>query len=201
MIFRGLAFAAASLLIPSPVAPANMTPMVVVSPDAIVQVMCFGKDWISAGTAFRVGPTGLAFSVNHVTTSTGQCFVAGKPLNIAYKSPDRDFSEILVEAGPYLQVDCGGFVKGRKYVAFGYARGLSDVVSVELTALGKTNQNESLLYGMIPVIPGMSGGPILDAETGKVVGTVNMEDFEDGLSWSVPLSDTPVCHKRTKDIA
>jgi hypothetical protein len=48
---------------------------------------------------------------------------------------------------------------------------------------------------MIPVIPGMSGGPIVDAETGRVVGTVNKENFEAGLSWSVQLKDTPICKK------
>ena len=195
MIFRGLAFAAASLLIPSPVAPATLQTLVVVPPEAIVQVICIGKNYVSAGTAFRVGPSGLALSVNHVTSGDAQCFIQGKRINLAYKSPDRDFSEVLMDEGPYLQIDCGGFVKGRKYIAAGYARGEKNLVTVELTALGVTNDGESLLYGMVPVIPGMSGGPIFDAETGKVVGTVNRENFEEGLSWSEELKQQPICKR------
>jgi hypothetical protein len=41
----------------------------------------------------------------------------------------------------------------------------------------------------------MSGGAVLDADTGAVVGTVNAANWEDGTSFSIPLSDTPVCKK------
>jgi hypothetical protein len=41
----------------------------------------------------------------------------------------------------------------------------------------------------------MSGGPVLDAETGKVVGTINVYDEPSGMSGSVPLSETPVCKR------
>jgi hypothetical protein len=44
------------------------------------------------------------------------------------------------------------------------------------------------------VIPGQSGGSIIDAETGKAVGMVNAYDMAKGLSYSIPLSATPVCH-------
>lgn len=184
---------AAALLIPLPVCPANL-PLMVVQPQSLMQVVCYGKDYISSGTAFRVGPR-FGVSVNHVTSS-GECYIDGKPIVLAYKSPTRDFSEVLTDDGPYLTVDCGGFVKGRRYLALGYARGEQNIVSLELTATGVTNQHGSVLTGMVPVIPGMSGGAVLDEETGRVVGTVNMENFEEGLSWSVPLSDTPICAKK-----
>jgi hypothetical protein len=171
--------------------------MVVIQPGSIVQVLCFTKDSIYSGTAFRVGPDGLGLSVNHVTSVGGSCWVAGKPLNLAYKSPKLDFSEIEMDDGPYLQIDCGGFVKGRNYLAIGFARGVSPATTVELTGTGATDPSngQSILTGMVPVIPGQSGGPVIDEETGRVVGTVNAENFEEGLSWSVPLSSTPVCGK------
>ena len=190
-MIRALVLAAA-LLIPSPVAPASL-PLVVVQPSSIQQVICFGKGYISAGTAFRVGPQ-LELSVNHVT-SEPNCYIDGKPINLAYKSPDRDFSELVADDGPYLTIDCGGFVKGKRYLAIGYARGLPNLYTVELTGTGQTDSGESVLTGMVPVIPGMSGGPVIDEETGRVVGTTNMENFEEGLSWSVPLSSTPLCSK------
>ena len=185
--------ALASLLIPTTIAPADVSPMVVISPQAIVQVICFDKGEIYSGTAFRIG-SNLMLSVNHVTSS-GQCFIAGKPISLAYKSPTSDFSELLSDDGPSLTVDCGGYVKGRKYLALGFARGQADV-EVELTATGENDKGVAILSGLISVIPGQSGGPVIDAETGKVVGVVNAENYEDGLSWSVPLSSTPICRAK-----
>jgi hypothetical protein len=169
----------------------------IVDPAAIVQVWCFAKDAIYAGSAFRVG-NGLLLSVNHVTSS-GQCLIDGKAIDIKYKAPKADFSMLKGGEGPFLKVDCGGFVKGRKYLAVGFARGLDHLTIVELAGTGQIDpdNNEAVLMGVFAVVPGMSGGAILDEETGEVVGTINAENFEEGLSWSVPLSDTPLCGKGT----
>jgi V8-like Glu-specific endopeptidase len=169
----------------------------IVDPAAIVQVWCFAKDAIYAGSAFRVG-NGLLLSVNHVTNS-GQCLIDGKAIDIKYKAPKADFSMLKGDPGPFLKVDCGGYVKGRKYIAAGYARGLNHITLVELAATGETDPDsgQSILMGIFSVVPGQSGGPIFDEETGEVVGVINAENYEEGLSWSVPLSDTPLCGKGT----
>jgi hypothetical protein len=193
MFLRPFAASAAALLIPAPVATANVQ-QEVISPSAIVQVICPETGGWSAGTAFRVGPGGIELSVNHVT-KPGTCLIDGKPIKVSYASPDSDFSMIDGDAGKYLKIDCGGFVKGRQYVAVGYARGLSSLTAIELEATGETFDGYSVLVGMLTVIPGMSGGAVLDEETGKVVGTVNVYNFEQGWSGSVPLSETPVCKK------
>jgi hypothetical protein len=187
------ALLALSILIPTPIAPATHLPMIVVQPEAIVQVICVASDGdVLAGSAFRVGPTLMA-SVNHVTSS-GRCSIDGKPINLAYKSPTSDYSEVVGDDGPYLSIDCGGFIKGRKYLAIGYARGVTPTTTVEITATGEHAKNgQAILIGMVPVIPGQSGGPIIDEATGKVVGMVNAENFEAGLSWSLELRNTPLC--------
>ena len=195
MFVRGLVLASA-LLIPSPVAPATL-PLMVIQPQSILQVICYGKGEVWAGTAFRIGPGGLGASVNHVTSSGGTCLIDGKPMNLAYKSSTYDFSEVLLDDGPYIPIDCGGYIKGHKYLAAGYARGEPNIYTIELTATGETDHNESTLIGMLTVIPGMSGGVLIDEETGRAVGTINMDDFQDGVSWSVPLSVTPLCSKPT----
>lgn len=192
MLFFRAFVAASSLLMPAQIAPANVSPMTVISPEAIVRVICYAKDGTYSGTAFRVGPDGQLLSVNHVTSS-GECYIGGKPIGKVWKSPTADFSMVDGDEGPYLQVDCGGFVKGRTYIAMGYARGESDV-QLDLVALGQNDTNgQALLISLVPVIPGMSGGPIVSADTGKVVGVVNAENFEEGVSWSVALRDTPIC--------
>jgi hypothetical protein len=164
----------------------------IVDPAAIVQVWCFAKDAIYAGSAFRVG-NGLLLSVNHVTSS-GQCLIDGKAIDIKYKAPKADFSMLKGSEGPFLKVDCGGFVKGRKYLAIGYGRGRNEISVIELAGTGQYDDNgEAVLSGLLAVIPGMSGGPIISEDTGEVVGTVNAENFEEGLSWSVEIKQTPVC--------
>lgn len=167
---------------------------VIVSPAAIVQVICTKGDDEYAGTAFRVGD-GILLSVNHVTES-GHCTINGAPISKLYRSPSSDFSMLNGGDGPFIKVDCGGFVKGRHYIALGYGRGAPVISQIDLIATGITDKGEAVLEGMLSVIPGQSGGPVIDAETGEVVGTVNAQDFEDGLSWSVPLSITPVCRGR-----
>src|SRR5690349_5764223 len=116
MLFRGLA--ATALLIPSPVAPATVAPMVVISPEAIPLVMCIAKDGTYAGSAFRIG-NGLMLSVNHVTSS-GQCFIGNAPIIVKYKAAAQDFSMIGGGEGPFLTIDCSGYVKGRDYIALGH---------------------------------------------------------------------------------
>jgi hypothetical protein len=185
--------ALASVLLPVPVAPA-IPQMVVIEPSAIVQVICVSSDGMTAGTAYRIGPD-LMLTASHVTSGNGDCFIGRDPVRVAWKSPDADFTELHGGPGPYLSVDCGGFVKGKKYLSVGFARGQSPVTSVELTATGEYDDDngQAILVGMVPIIPGMSGGPLVDEETGKVVGVNNMENFEQGLSWSVELKGTPVC--------
>jgi hypothetical protein len=72
---------------------------------------------------------------------------------------------------------------------------LDRLTTVELEGTGETTNGYAILKGISVVIPGMSGGSIIDAETGKVVGTINAFDMVNGLSYSVPLSNTPICAK------
>lgn len=198
MLLRGLVFA--SLLLPTPSSLVLTEPTDYVIPSqAIVQVVCLAPDKnpmftdISSGTAFRIGK--LFLSVRHVTNAPGKCSIGKNPLKIVYSTPEADFAMLDADKGPFLQIDCGGFVEGRKYMAYGFGRGQSELTPIELTATGVNERGMSRLYGMFSVIPGMSGGPIVSEDTGKVVGTVNAENFEAGFSWSVPLSSTPVCKR------
>jgi V8-like Glu-specific endopeptidase len=155
----------------------------------VVQIMC---DKV-AGTAFRVGPDTL-LSVAHVTHNRG-CTINGKPFKeVAQKG---DFVVLAYDADPrWLKVNCEGFKKDRLYVALGYAQALPTLTEADMIATGLNAQGMAILASVFTVIPGMSGGPILDAETGEVVGTVNMFDPDSGSSLSVPLKGTPVCTQR-----
>jgi hypothetical protein len=146
----------------------------------------------SAGSAFRIGPH-LLLSVNHVTSGL-QCKIDGQYIRIEYKSRKSDFTELSDDrSGPWLRVDCGGFVAGREYLAIGHARGIEPLTTVKLTGTGYHDGNMARLVGIFTAQPGQSGGPIIDAETGAVVGTVNAANWEHGATFSVELKGTPVC--------
>ena len=158
----------------------------------IPKVVCPTVFAVSMGTAFRVSPH-LLVSVRHVT-NWPVCEIDGQAIK-SWNDPDKDFSLIADDrAGPFLKVDCGGFVKGRKYIAVGHARGLDQLTIVEMIATGITRGGFYALSGIFTVVPGQSGGPIIDAETGKVVGTVNTYDAANGLSGSIELKGTALCH-------
>jgi hypothetical protein len=160
----------------------------IISPSlAVVKIEC--GDWMGSG--FRIDQHTIV-SVNHVVKNH-ECSIGGWPVRITHSAAHQDFAIIEGNAGPALPVDCGGFVAGRKYLAIGFARDVDPPTTIELTGTGAMDNGEAVLSGMLAVIPGMSGGAIISADTHKVVGTVNSENFEAGLSWSVPLKGTVVC--------
>lgn len=173
-----------SLLLTSTHAP--MAPAVSVGP--VERVDCAH----SRGSAFRIGPK-LLLSVKHVMSASA-CKIGGTAARSW--SAGYDFSIVEEDGpGPYLKVDCGGYVAGHTYVAIGFARGLNDITPVEVIATGQKQGDLSILWGIFTFIPGMSGGPVIDPDTGKVVGTVNTYDAEKGFSGSIELRGTPVCSK------
>lgn len=178
--------AALSLIVPSSVAPE------LPEPSPLVQVVCPTSPFTaSMGTAFKIARN-LAVSVKHVTDNP-VCFINGQPIK-AWEHPSKDFSLIEIDLpGKALKIDCGGFVKDRKYLAEGYARGLPFVTTVGLTGTGQSDAGFSILTGIFTVVPGMSGGVVVDAETGAAVGTINVHTFETGLSGSVPFKETSLC--------
>jgi hypothetical protein len=145
-----------------------------------------------AGTAFRIGPN-ILLSVKHVTNQVG-CQIDGAPIRVSYTSAKADFSMLSDDrSGNWLKADCRGFIPGHLYLAIGHARGLDALAIVPMIATGDTEDGLAVLVGVFTAQPGQSGGPVIDAQTHEVVGTVNAADWEGGTTFSVPLKDTPVC--------
>jgi hypothetical protein len=150
------------------------------------------------GTAFKIGPHRY-LSVNHVTIHSG-CTINGQSFHVTYADPDGDFSIISIydpEPGG-IEIDCGGFRFGGIYDSIGFARGAPNSVAVPLRYFGlpsvpSTERGWNMFVGVEHVIPGMSGGPLVDRATGKVAGMVNAYNGELGLSWSRALKGTVLC--------
>jgi hypothetical protein len=167
----------------------TLTPVDVDSAKPILQVACPAKGGRSMGTAFRIGR--VIISANHVTDYSG-CSIDGAPISSRH-TPGLDFSITPSADGAFLKIDCAGYIEGHQYLAIGYARGMPFLTGVALRGTGQKSGLFSLLSGIFTVVPGMSGGPIIDVDTGKVVGIVNIYDAANGISGSVALKDTPVC--------
>lgn len=144
----------------------------------------------SRGSAFYVGPTTLV-SVAHVTSNEG-CKIKGQPIKVI--AIEGDFSILSGEPSTvWLKIDCAGYIPGHLYTAWGYARGLYTLTSVDLTATDEWAWGVRRLWSIFTVIPGQSGGPLIDPLTDKAVGTVNTYNAGRGDSGSVELKDTQIC--------
>jgi S1-C subfamily serine protease len=144
-------------------------------------------------------------TANHVTAALAECRDAstGEMGKVVYRNPDLDISVIQFPVGklpqPRMRYSCQGFVDGHIYYSIGWQNGTqlvvnritgTDVISDRKDHKSGTMFNHvTLVLGTI--IPGMSGGPIID-EAGVMVGT-NQATNHDGRSWSRPISDTYLC--------
>jgi len=196
MLLRGLV--AASLL-------ASNTPAVPQTPapykmSAIPKVICPNPkdDSYTAGSAVRVDASHLVTAAHVI--SNGNCQIDGQPVKVFYKSLTADFM-ILEDKRPgdIVDVDCGGYVAGKKYIAVGHARARDELTGVGLTATGKFYSDIPFLAVLVDIFevqPGQSGGAIIDPDTSKLVGIVNTGDWERGLSGSIELKSTAICGGR-----
>ena len=155
----------------------------------VVKVSCAE----GSGTAFRVGGKKL-LSVAHVT-SLHNCAIDGHPIRVIENDGILDFSVIEADlpGSNGFRIDCGGFRPSKWYWSAGYAYGLPYQTVVGIYSTAFTNVfGMQVFIGKHMVIPGMSGGPVLNA-AGEVVGTVNAYHPLFGLSYSRALRDTSVC--------
>lgn len=165
----------------------------------VKQVICtFANGMQGRGTAWRVSKGRFA-SVSHVTGRGGACTLDGKLIAVEYDDPFGDFSIIRVEDDVEggIPVNCSGYYHGYNYYSVGFARGAPWSVVITLRSNKLLDPflyrpGWSLFSGIEHVIPGMSGGPILD-RYGRAVGAVNAYNKQKGLSWSRPLQETPLC--------
>jgi hypothetical protein len=178
---------AASLVASGNPLPAHTEAGVAPRPE-IVRVDCLTK----RGTAFYVGPN-ILLSVAHVTNAPG-CMINGKPFKVIEQKGDFSILSVEEPVSKWLKIDCKGYVAGEQYTAWGFARGLNDLTTVDIVATGQTIADFYALWGVFTVIPGQSGGPIMPLlDPSTVVGTTNVYNPENGASGSMQIKDTSLC--------
>lgn len=140
-----------------------------------------------SGTGFAAD--GKFLSVAHVTGGTN-CEVAGQRITAA-NDDKLDFSVAGIVKGGFT-INCEGFKEGEYYFASGYAFGGRPRVLI-LMGTGQYDpvNGMAILWGN-RVIPGMSGGPILNVKA-EVVGVINAYNLLFPMSFSRELKGTSVC--------
>jgi hypothetical protein len=188
---------------PSKAAPTRFSNGFFLNLNTIRMVECTSADGDITGTGTIVAKNRV-LTANHVVYQTKSCTVSGKAVKVVWSDAKLDVAMLSADLGDtaVAQYSCEGFQAYKPYYGFGYAAGI-DYAMVKMfpTKASLTvppdddypfeNKNQRLLFGA--AIAGMSGGPIVDASDGRVVGIINSGDaVEDGLS-SRDLIDTPLC--------
>jgi hypothetical protein len=155
----------------------------------VKRVDCFE----GSGTAWRLNGAPWA-SVAHVTALHG-CRIDGLRIAVTEQDGGNDFSRLDVGSSRLngLKIDCHGFIAGEWYWSVGFAQGLPFQTAVAVYATyAKTPDGRRVLLGKYTFIPGMSGGPVMNA-AGEVVGTVNAYVPGSNISISRELRQTSLC--------
>jgi S1-C subfamily serine protease len=161
--------------------------------NAIARIQC--GQWV--GTGSYLG-NGLILTAMHVAAG-GNCEADDEPAKLVISTPGLDYAILRTVAAQSTRelIDCSGYHEGQALLATGFAEGALRTVTQRLTASGsyviqKQFYGEAILRGS--VTQGMSGGPIVDLNTGALVGIVNA-NTDDGITQvlSLPVSETALC--------
>lgn len=160
----------------------------------------------STGTGSLIG-SDRVLTAAHVTGTVRECRDdASKTMGqVIYVNSDLDIAVVQFPVAQLptrtMRYSCKGFREKKTYYAIGWQNGtelvINRVVGTKIID-DRSDKKSGTLFNHVAmvrgyIIPGMSGGPIVD-EDGVMVGT-NQATNHDGRAWSRPISDTYLCRK------
>ena len=185
----------------------NASNRATVNISAVRLLRCRTNKGVARGTGFIIARN-VMVTANHVSSGR-ECSDAsrGRTITPFIENYPTDFSLLTGNFGidAQLPYSCGGMVEGRRYISIGFRNGTT---LVQNTVLSSIKQNIKLTDGSMifnlrrvqgTIIPGMSGGPVADYETGIIVAINTATNFQ-GVGWVRELGDTPLCGKAINGI-
>jgi hypothetical protein len=153
----------------------------------------------SSGSGVRISDN-IVITARHVIQdhNTGQyreCEIAGRPVKLRWVHPHADLVAVEVELGigyraPY---SCEGIKPGRRYMAIGHSSIADGAVFMMLTGTNVPLDKWGRAQLNGTAFPGMSGGEIVDMESGSFVAITVAKDVDKPWVWAVPLTNTYLC--------
>lgn len=165
---------------------------------ATIQVNGRDGDQIQMGSGFVVDAEGLIATNFHVI-GEGRPFTvemtSGRKLRVTgveASDPTMDLMLVRVDVEdkplPALELsDLDAPAQGTRVLAFGNPLGLRDSVVAGIVSAVRNVEGRQLIQLAMPVRPGNSGGPLVDA-SGIVRGIINMKSaIDDHLGFAIPV--------------
>lgn len=169
------------------------------SVDHLPLILCKKPDGRTGqGTGVSIG-NGMFITAEHVVRHA--CEISGEPVEVLYKSAALDFAVARVKEpfGAKRNYSCDRLRPGKIYLAQGHVGNGTFQLSVAYSGFSNFNGNggfkgQAIFLGPVQFIPGMSGGEIIDPDTGKQVAVISGYSEELTLvSYGRLLRDTYLC--------
>jgi hypothetical protein len=176
-------------------------------PAAIPRIVCVmppdkdGVVWFHEGTGAWIGKD-MAITADHVVAHAQACSIEGQKVTRMVEDGGLDYAVLIAynQSGVVAQISCDGIIAGKQYRAVGYAAGETYTrTAIWIGLAGKVDDPTFQYNGLSRFdglgMEGMSGGPITEADTGKIAAIVNAgNEHPPHDSWA--LADTYLCPRR-----
>lgn len=177
--------------------------------SAIRLIKCGVSFDASLGTAVYIDPRGILITAAHVVDN-GACVdvATGQSYKTYYVDKNKDYAFLSGDTKHdrrFIPQNCGGMVKGHRYLAIGYGNGYDLRVDI-VTYTGNHSSNFEFDKGVVThyadplaelngvLVPGMSGGAMFDLDTGTLVGINNITTAWT-QAFSREIKDTVLCSR------
>jgi S1-C subfamily serine protease len=169
------------IVIYEPALAADIPALVRKAKPAVVQILCYDQDdeLAATGTGFFISPDGKLLTNYHVIADAEDVVADAGAERYVLKSvlvgdKDRDVAELqfFVRPGPpvaYLTLGISAdAVEGERVLVIGNPKGLEGTVSDGI--ISAFRKEGAIIQITAPISPGSSGSPLIDPESGKVIG-------------------------------
>jgi tetratricopeptide (TPR) repeat protein len=174
------------VLVCGPAPAADIPALVRMAKPAVVQLLCYDQDdqLVASGTGFFISPDGKLLTNYHVIADA-QSIIAKSDTRryrlkrILIADEDHDVAELqfATDRVPYLTLGSSSYaLQGERVLVIGNPEDLEGTVSDGIISAFRGHR--SMIQITAPISPGSSGSPVIDQESGEVIGIAELVNKE-----------------------